>query len=62
MRSQRKVQPIVGMKGTVDKQLDPSGYVKAHGELWQGELVVGSTPVEREEKIEVKGIRASHCL
>ena len=62
MSSQRNVQPIVGMKGTVEKQLDPSGYVKVRGELWQAELVVGRTPVKRGEKIEVKGIRGLTLL
>jgi membrane protein implicated in regulation of membrane protease activity len=33
--TQRKVQPIIGMKGTVEKELNPSGTVKVRGELWQ---------------------------
>jgi membrane-bound serine protease (ClpP class) len=60
--TQRNVQPIVGMKGIVKQQLDPSGYVKVRGELWQAELVVGKTPVKRGEKIEVKGIRGLTLL
>jgi membrane-bound serine protease (ClpP class) len=60
--SQSNAQPIIGMKGTVEKDLDPSGYVKVRGELWQAELILGNTPVKKGEKIEVQGIRGLTLL
>ncbi len=52
-----KAQPIIGMKGTVEEKLDPSGYVKVHGELWQAELIKGIPPMNKGEEIQVQGIR-----
>ncbi|MFH1703604.1 MAG: NfeD family protein [Nitrospirota bacterium] len=60
--SQGNVQQIVGMKGTVEKKLDPSGYVTVHGELWQAELIKGAPPMNEGEKIQVQGIRGLTLL
>ncbi|MBE0427659.1 MAG: NfeD family protein [Nitrospirae bacterium] len=56
------IQPMVGRRGVVEKRLDPSGYVKVNGELWQAELIKGNSPVNRGQEIEVQGIRGLTLL
>ena len=55
--SQGNVQSIIGMRGTVEQKLNPSGYVKVNGALWQAELIEGAPPINEGEKIKVQGIR-----
>ena len=62
MSTQGKTQPIIGMQGTVEKELNPSGSVKVRGELWQAELTGEGRVAARGEKIEVQGIRGLTLL
>jgi membrane-bound ClpP family serine protease len=62
MSNQINAQSIIGMQGTVEKELAPSGYVKVHGELWKATLIEANKPVKRGEKIEVKEIRGLTLL
>jgi membrane protein implicated in regulation of membrane protease activity len=59
---QGNVQSIIGMRGTVEQKLNPSGYVKVNGALWQAELIDGAPPMNEGEKIKVQGIRGLTLL
>jgi len=48
---------MIGARGVTEDRLAPSGYIRVHGELWQGEVVGGSPPIERGEGVRVQGIR-----
>jgi membrane-bound ClpP family serine protease len=48
---------IIGARGIAEDRLGPSGYIRVHGELWQGELIGGGPPVDRGKGVRVLGIR-----
>lgn len=48
---------MIGARGVAEDQLAPSGYIRVHGELWQGEVVAGGPPIDRGEGVRVRGIR-----
>ncbi|MDI7261301.1 MAG: NfeD family protein [Thermodesulfobacteriota bacterium] len=57
-RSREKMlHGTVGEKGIAEERLDPSGYIRIHGELWKAELISGGPPVEKGETVWVQGIR-----
>lgn len=48
---------MIGARGFAEDRLAPSGYIRVHGELWQGEVLGGRPPIERGEGVRVRGIR-----
>lgn len=48
---------MVGARGIAEDRLAPSGFIRVHGELWQGEVMGGSRPIDRGEGVRVRGIR-----
>jgi membrane protein implicated in regulation of membrane protease activity len=44
---------IVGAGGTARKALAPTGYIEVQGELWRAEVVPGSRPVAKGQKVRV---------
>ena len=46
---------MTGETGIVLVRLDPTGYIRIHGEQWKGELIEGLSPVEKGQKVEVCG-------
>ncbi len=48
---------MIGARGIAEDRLAPSGYIRVHGELWQGEVVGGGPPIDRGEGVRVLGIR-----
>ncbi|MEW6377912.1 MAG: NfeD family protein [Thermodesulfobacteriota bacterium] len=54
---ERMLHGMVGEKGIAEERLDPSGYIRIHGELWKAELIGGGPPVEKGESVRVQGIR-----
>ena len=48
---------IVGARGIAKERLAPSGYVQVRGELWKAELMEGSPPLEKGERVRVEGAR-----
>jgi membrane-bound ClpP family serine protease len=49
--------PMLGAHGVARDRLAPSGYILAHGELWQAEVMEGNPPIERGEDVVVRGSR-----
>lgn len=48
---------MVGARGIAEDRLAPSGFIRVHGELWQGEIMGGNPPIDRGKGVRVKGIR-----
>lgn len=46
--------PMVGRIGEVREALDPSGYVRIGEEYWRAEIVPGSAPFQRGERVRVR--------
>ena len=53
---------MVGARGIAEERLDPSGYIRVHGELWQAEVVGNAPPIERGEQVRIQGIRGLTLL
>ena len=53
---QRDQHQMVGMRGTAMERLDPSGYVRVRGELWQAEVMAGCAPIDEGRGVRVRGI------
>jgi membrane protein implicated in regulation of membrane protease activity len=53
---------MVGSRGTAEDRLDPSGYIRVHGELWKAEVMGGSPSIGKGEKVTVRGIRGLTLL
>ena len=48
---------MTGEKGIAEERLDPSGRIRIRGELWQGRVLEGTSPVERGQSVRVCEIR-----
>ena len=48
---------LEGEQGVATERLDPSGYVRVHGELWRAELARGARAVDKNERIQVQAMR-----
>ena len=53
---------MVGMRGTAMERLDPSGYVRVRGELWQAEVMGGCPPIDEGQGVRVRGIHGLTLL
>lgn len=53
----KDLQTLIGGEGIVEKPLEPSGYIRVHGELWQAEVGEDRLPVGKGEVVKVIGIR-----
>jgi membrane protein implicated in regulation of membrane protease activity len=53
---------MVGSRGIAEDRLDPSGYIRVHGELWKAEVMGGSPSIGKGEKVTVRGIRGLTLL
>ncbi len=51
------VNSMVGAQGVAKERLAPSGYVQVRGELWRAELMEGSPPLEKGERVRIEGVR-----
>ena len=45
------VKSLIGTEGIAEERLDPSGYVRVHGELWRGEVIEKTVPVEKGQTV-----------
>jgi len=45
------VKSLIGTEGITEERLDPSGYIRVHGELWRGEVIEKTVPVEKGETV-----------
>ena len=49
---------MIGERAVVKENLSPRGYVQVHGELWQAELIPGTTAtVEKGQPVKVREVR-----
>jgi membrane protein implicated in regulation of membrane protease activity len=46
---------LIGTEGIAEEPLNPSGYIRVHGELWQAEVMGKKSQVEKGETVLVKG-------
>ncbi len=46
---------LIDAIGLAEDELDPTGYVRVHGELWQAECARG--PIPRGSEVRVRGVR-----
>ena len=44
---------MIGESGIARERLEPSGYVRVHGELWRAEIIDGNVPVEKGRFVEI---------
>ena len=51
-----------GARGIAINDLHPSGYVEIGAEKWQAEVIEGSPPIRRGQRIRVHGIRGLTLL
>ena len=56
------VNSMVGAQGLAKERLAPSGYVQVRGELWKAELMEGSPPLEKGERVRVEGVRGLRLI
>jgi len=54
--------PMVGTRGIAEERLNPLGYIRVGGELWQAEVVDDAPPIEVGEVVRVQGIRGLTLL
>jgi len=50
------VNSMVGARGIAKERLAPLGYVQVRNELWKAELMEGSLPLEKGERVRVEGV------
>ena len=53
------VNSMVGARGIAKERLAPLGYVQVRGELWKAELMEGSLPLEKGERVRVEGVHVA---
>jgi membrane protein implicated in regulation of membrane protease activity len=51
-----------GARGIAISDLHPSGYVEIGAEKWQAEVIEGSPPIRRGQRVRVHGIRGLTLL
>jgi membrane protein implicated in regulation of membrane protease activity len=51
-----------GARGIAINDLHPSGYVEIGAERWQAEVIAGSLPIRRGQRVRVHGIRGLTLL
>jgi membrane protein implicated in regulation of membrane protease activity len=45
------IKSLIGTEGIAEERLDPSGYIRVHGELWRAEVIGKTIPVEKGETV-----------
>jgi len=58
----RTANSMVGSRGIAKDRLAPSGHIRVRGELWQAEVMGGSPPIERGQRVWVRGISGLKLL
>ena len=63
----RRIRPgdpfsMIGLRGTAQERLAPSGYVLVRGERWRGDLIGHHPFVEKGEQIRVREVKGLTLL
>ena len=45
------VKSLIGTEGLAEERLDPSGYIRVHGELWRAEVIGKTIPIEKGQTV-----------
>jgi membrane-bound ClpP family serine protease len=45
------VTSLIGTQGMAEERLDPSGYVRVHGELWRAEVIGKTIAIEKGQTV-----------
>ena len=45
------VKSLIGTEGIAEERLDPSGYIRVHGELWRAEVIGKTIPIEKGQRV-----------
>ena len=45
------VKSLIGTEGIAEERLDPSGYIRVHGELWRAEVIGKTIPIEKGQTV-----------
>jgi len=45
------VKSLIGTEGIAEERLDPSGYIRVHGEFWRAEVVGKTVPIEKGQTV-----------
>ena len=45
------VKSLIGPEGIAEERLDPSGYIRVHGELWRAEVIGKTIPIEKGQTV-----------
>ena len=49
------VTSLIGTQGIAEELLDPSGYIRVHGELWRAEAIGTTMAVEKGQAVLIEG-------
>ena len=58
----RDINPMLDKKGMAEEQLNPCGYIKVQGELWDAELSEKDAIVEKGDTVIIEGIKGLTLL
>jgi membrane protein implicated in regulation of membrane protease activity len=56
-RDAKRMNQLIGKKGTVVEPLNPNGVVRVNGELWKAEGSSKGNPIDKDEVITVEEIK-----
>jgi membrane protein implicated in regulation of membrane protease activity len=45
------VTSLIGTQGIAEERLDPSGYIRVHGELWRAEVIGKTMAIEKRQTV-----------
>ena len=45
------VKSLIGTEGIAEERLDPSGYIRVHGELWRAEVIGKTIAIEKGQTV-----------
>lgn len=58
----RGVERLIGVQGTAEERMAPSGYIRIGGELWRAEALQTDKPIPRGSRVRVQGVRGLTLL
>lgn len=56
------VERLIGVQGTAEERMAPSGYIRIGGELWRAEALQTDKPIPRGSRVRVQAVRGLTLL
>ena len=50
------VKVLIGTEGVAEGRLDPTGYIRVHGELWRAEVIGKTISIEEGQKVLIERV------